>query len=151
VRYAVSIVLAVLAVLVLGGTGTASAKGCGKGARHHGNPSVSQYVEKIPTACGSKGDRGSAAGPSSSSSLPSSVNRQLTASSQGQLLKKVSSSGRDGAPPRGAHRTRSFGLQPRQPSSGSALSASVSAVSGGGNGRLIALLVIMALVVVLVA
>ena len=143
-RYPLGIALVAVLVFAFGTTGTAWAKGCGGGARHHGNPSVSQYVEKIPTACGSKSDRGrsSGGGPSSvqSSALPPSVNATLEKSRQGKLLRQVSSSTRLGAPPIPER------INNRLPASRSALSASVSAVSSGSNSGLIALLVVMAAV-----
>jgi hypothetical protein len=143
-RYAAAIA-AVAVVAFVFGTGSAAAKGCGGGAKHHGNPSVSQYIEKVPTACGSKSDRGSSAGGSSesSSSLPAGVTTQLNKSSQGKLLRQVASSNRYGAPP--SQRTHPRMTHP-QPTHRSALGASVSAVSSGSNGGLIALLVVMAVV-----
>jgi cobalamin biosynthesis Mg chelatase CobN len=130
--------------------GPASARGCGSGVKHHGNPSVSQYIEKIPTACGSKSDRGSSAGgaTSNSSPLPPAVSNQLNRSTQGKLLKQVSSSNRLGAPSAPVRPTH----PPDRSTSGrSALSASVSAVSSGSNGGLIALLVVMAVLALAVA
>jgi hypothetical protein len=137
-RYAAGIAL--IAVLALGfGTTGAWARGCGGGARHHGNPSVSQYVEKIPTACGSKSDRGGSAAVGSST-LPPSVSSQLNKSSQRKLLRHIATSRRYGAPPIPERMTH------QQPTSPSALSAGVSAVSSGSNSGLIGLLVVMAVV-----
>ena len=144
-RYAAGIASVGVFAFVIG-TGTASAAGCGHGARHHGNPAVSQYVEKIPTACGSRGDRGAAAG-SGSSALPVVVARQLNRSKQGKLLRNVASSGRFGAP---ASTPRSTDAASRI-TSRSAFGAGVSAVSSGSNRGLITLLVLMAAVALGVA
>ena len=143
-RYAAGIALIAVLAFGFGMTGAAWAKGCGGGAKHHGNPSVSQYVEKIPTACGSRSDRGSSAAVGSSP-LPTAVSSQLNTSSQGKLLRQVATSRRYGAPPIPERMTH------QQPTSPSALSAGVSAVSSGSNGGLIALLVIMAVVTLGVA
>jgi hypothetical protein len=140
-RYPAAIALIAAFAFAFGTAGTASAKGCGGGAKHHGNPAVSQYVEKIPTACGSKGDRGSAGSTQlNASSLSPAVNLQLNRSAQGKLLKLVAASRRFGAPPIPERMTH------QQPNNPSALSASVSAVSSGSHGGLIALLVVMAVV-----
>ena len=142
-RNALGIAFVVVLVFAFGTTGAALAKGCGGGARHHGNPSVSQYVEKIPTACGSKGDRGASAGSSTesqASTLPPAVNSTLNKTRQGKLLRQISSSPRLGAPPIPERKTHQL------PDSRSAFGASVSAVSSGSNSGLIALLVVMAAV-----
>ena len=144
-RYVLGTALVTVLVFAFGTAGAAWAKGCGGGTKHHGNPSVAQYVEKIPTACGSKGDRGSAAGSSqpNTSSLPPAVNAKLQKQAtgrQGKLLRNVAASTRFGAPSIPERKTY------QQPGSRSALSASVSAVSSGSNNGLIALLVVMAAV-----
>lgn len=145
-RYAAGIALIAVLALAFGTTGAAWAHGCGGGSKHHGNPAVAQYVEKIPTACGSKGTRGGAAGSGTSSSLPTSVSQQLGRSAQGKLLRSVSSSTRYGAP----NAPRRTDAQNRGTSQ-NALSASISAVSSGSNSGLIALLLVMAFVALGVA
>lgn len=136
------IVLAGAAALALSGGGNAVAKSCGK---HHtgGNPAVNEYVEKIPTTCGPKAARGNDTG---TVPLPARVVRKLRGSSQGATLRKLASSRQLGAPV-----TKLRGADSSRASSRSALGAGVSAVTGGSNGRLIALLVVMALVAVVIA
>jgi Asp-tRNA(Asn)/Glu-tRNA(Gln) amidotransferase A subunit family amidase len=122
---------------------------CGSGVSHSGNPAVSQYVEKVPTACGSKGARqhtGSTA--PVVNTLPTQVIKRLSKTSQGRLLNKASSSSQYGAPPVARAHREPISSQVHGPS---ALGASVSAVSGGSSGGLIALLVIMAVVALAVA
>jgi hypothetical protein len=148
-RYALGTALVAVFFFAFGTAGAAWAKGCGGGTRHHGNPSVQQYVEKIPTACGSKGDRGPAAGGggssagssgNSGSTLPPAVSVKLNKTARGKLLRTVASSGRFGAPPIPERKTYQL------PQSQSALGAGVSAVSSGSSSGLIALLVVMAAV-----
>ncbi len=143
--------VAAVVVAALAVTGTAWGK-CGHGVSKTGNPAVREYVEIIPTACGPKARRVGGG----TASLPSSVEHQLSRlpAGVGRLLHKVGTSESYGAPPQkaGTKPIHSDAQGRRGLAAGrNPLSASVATVTGGSDGRLIGLLVVMALVVLVVA
>jgi hypothetical protein len=132
------VVSAVLTVLTLGATGTASAK-----CRHtpKGNPAVKEYVEHIPTVCGPK-ESGTGTG---STRLPASINRALGTGREADLLRNLATKDSFGAPqtktgkPNARLNTKLQRNAGRNP-----LTAGISAATGGSDGRLILLISLMA-------
>lgn len=131
--------LAVLFATVLTaliGTGTAWGK-----CRHQpkGNPAVQEYVEHIPTVCGPKASgRG---GPTTS--LPSTILRRLGSGPDAALLRDVATSEKWGAP---QTKIRKFDSDGPTQTGRNPIAASLGAVTGGSNGRLIEVLALMAVI-----
>jgi hypothetical protein len=99
---------------------------------------VDQYTEQVPTASGPTGT-GHNSGGTGGATLPTSVQTQITdqGGNDKEILKQVATSPRYGAP---SAQQPDEG-QPIVSSSPGALSAAVTAVSDGSDGRMIALLI----------
>jgi hypothetical protein len=139
---------AVLGAAALTVTGQAAAKGCPGSTTNGGPSSVQQYVEQLPTSCGSTPTGGG----THHTKLPATVQKKIAA--QGgtpatqNLLTKIATSQAYGAPQKVLVPKRDLPKLRGPKASGaggrSALSASVSVVTDGSDGRLIALVALMA-------
>ena len=157
-RLLVALALGSSAALVA--TARAEAKGCAPSGG--GSPAVQQYVEHLPTSCGST-PSGSGNG---HTKLPSSIQQKVNSEggSDAQLLTQVATSKKFGAPQgkiRAPHKPAKGTSAKGRSNSGAEPTlkaapkrnpfvASVSVATDGSNGRLIALLVMMAGVLALV-
>jgi hypothetical protein len=130
------LVVAIAAFSTLIFAGTAWGK-CGHAKK--GNPSVREYVEQVPTSCGGRPEGHG----TRTKSLPSTINRRLQGP-DANLLRAIATSEALGAPV-----TRLRG-DARDRSSGNPLFASLGALGGGNNSRLLALLGLMGAIALVV-
>jgi LPXTG-motif cell wall-anchored protein len=145
-----------IAVLATLGTGTAYAGGCNQSS----SSAVQQYVEQVPGACGSKATNGS----SKTRKVPQALQHKID--SQGgkdaALITKIVSSEGYGAPVKTklkVHKIKAKGQAAKtkkilsdsatrksNPVSSNPVSASFGVITGGSDGRLLALIGLMAAV-----
>ena len=145
-----------IAVLATVGTTTAAyGKGC-SGSSSNPPSSVSQYVEQVPTSCGSKATGGS----SNTRAVPKQLQQKIDSQggSQAALITKIVSSGAYGAPDtkikvtvvKGKGNTSKILSDSEARKRSNPFTASFGVITGGSDGRLIALLVLMASVAAIV-
>jgi hypothetical protein len=153
--------IAILATL--GTSATAYGKGC-SGNSNNPPSSVSQYVEQVPGACGSK----AVSQGSQTRKVPKVIEQKIDqqGGDDATLLKEIVSSEKYGAPTQTkikvkkvtVHKTKTKGDGARKILSDSErrsadtnpLAASVGVITDGSDGRLIALIVLMAAVAAIV-
>jgi hypothetical protein len=152
--------------VALGGGGG----GCSGGFSNGGPSSVAQYIEQVPTSCGSN----ASATQSSQAKLPKSVSKKLqrTGGKDAKRLEKIATETRYGAPSETAaaapkkvvkvknanakvhHRTKTVlprAVQHPNRTQVSALSGFGGVVADGSDSRLIALLAVMAVTAIAAA
>jgi hypothetical protein len=151
----------IAAVATLGTSAAAYGKGCS--GNQDVPSSVAQYVEQVPGACGSKTvDQGS-----QTRKVPKAIEHKIDQSGgdDATLLKEIVSSEKYGAPTQTkikvtkvtVHKTKAKARgakkilsHSRRASDTGALAASVGVITDGSDGRLIALIVLMAAVAAIV-
>jgi hypothetical protein len=140
---------AVCGAAALTATGQAAAKGC-SGVNPNSVPSsVSQYTEMVPTSCGSAV---SGSG-THKTKLPRGIQQKITkqggSATTQTLLTNIATSEKYGAPLTLPKSHLKITKGPKTTTGGrSALSASVSVVTDGSDGRLIGLVALMACIAV---
>jgi hypothetical protein len=145
---------ALVASAALFSSGPAFAGGCG-GTTNNPSSSVAQYVEQIPTSCGSK-----ATGTDTSTrKIPSGIEQKIDSEGgdQAALLKQVVSNSSYGAPKtKIKSKTKANGSSSHNAilsdseKRSSPLAASLGVITDGSDGRLIALLGMMLAIAVIV-
>ena len=151
--------IAVLATL--GTSATAYGKGC-SGNSNNPPSSVSQYVEQVPGACGSK----AVSQGSQTRKVPKVIEQKIDqqGGDDATLLKEIVSSEKYGAPTQTkikvtkvtVRKTKAHGAKKilsdseRRSADTDPLTASVGVITDGSDGRLIALIVLMAAVAAIV-
>jgi hypothetical protein len=138
---------AIVAVAALAAGSSAYGKGCAGNLTNEGPSSVQQYVEQLPTSCGSHatgtGNR--------TTKLPRSIQEkiQTQGGSDASLLQNIATSEKYGAPPQKIKAPNAKAKRHAKILSDSAnkssnpLSASVSVVTDGSDSRLIVLVLLM--------